>query len=135
MTAFATVLVIVLLLLVGAGLGVLWCRSRHTEPDYSLALHNHRRAMLSAARAGAKVRFEVQVDDWEEAAPEPAMRWRWTVWDADRALTGANDDLRIGVDIPFMLGNAATKGLAIRDATVWVLENIRGGTGGWVIRP
>lgn len=82
------------------------------------AFEAHRDA-LHAARADGR-RFEVLFTDW--GAQYGDMRWRWTIWDADRWLllevdpeTGAK-----GIESPLMLGNAATKPMAEAEALAWL---------------
>lgn len=67
------------------------------------------------------IRYEVIVVDW--GVEEGPMRWRWTVWDADRLLEAQVREVpEIGSKMPFMLGNAPTKSEAVRDAALWVMD-------------
>lgn len=99
------------------------------EPDPEVAIRAAIEGLLSATRGASTMRFEISVDDWGPYAPNPEMRWRWTIWDADRLTLAALEPTApasIGVEIPAMLGNAPTKMKALDDALHWVLEE--GGT-------
>lgn len=80
--------------------------------------------LLMETRNGA-VRYEIEVTDW--GAEHGEMRWRWTIWDADRVLRQAivvAKDLpgqdEEGVLRPYMLGNAPTRPLAEAEALAWM---------------
>lgn len=140
MTTVLTVLVIVVLLAVGAGVGWL-LRGRQfeqtldaalvaaaaEEPDVEAEVRGALEAMLLATRGANPIRFEISLDDWGPV--QGAMRWRWTIWDADRqtlARLESDAAASIGVEIPVMLGNAPTKSSALIAALNWVLDE--GGT-------
>ena len=72
------------------------------------------------------VKYEVMLTDWDGEVPEE-MRWRWTVWDADRyeriyGIPGFDPyvDSVIGCTSPYMLGNAPTEDQARTEAQTWI---------------
>jgi hypothetical protein len=71
------------------------------------------------------VRYGVLFSDWGDLSIR-GMRWRWTVWDADRFLVlvarnNVNALAPEGFETPFMLGNAATRPLAEAEALAWIV--------------
>jgi hypothetical protein len=80
------------------------------------------REVLRQTRGSATWRAEVAIEDW--GVDQGEMRWRWTIWDADRALLVMIDPATqaLGIEIPVMLGNSATKIAALREAVLWVNE-------------
>lgn len=78
---------------------------------------------LREARRGGR-RFEVQLVDFGARHEPPSMRFRWNVWDADRVLRARLVDLdpegKIGVEVPYMVGNASTSDRALVAATAWL---------------
>lgn len=75
--------------------------------------------LLSTLRHGS-VRYEVEFTDWGSGHLD--MRFRWTIWDADRMLVLLADPNAApeGLMIPFMLGNAKTRAMAEAQALGWV---------------
>lgn len=73
----------------------------------------------------AQSRVELVLSDW--GAEHGEMRWRWTLWDADRVMHTILDEEthrlmtpRIGFTSPYMLGNQPTKALAQASALAWM---------------
>jgi hypothetical protein len=68
-------------------------------------------------------RVEIRVSDWTGAVHDPAMSFRWTLWDADRVqrllAEGAEAPVE-GIEVPYHLGNAPTRPLAEAEALAWI---------------
>lgn len=123
-------------------------RLRHDASDVwgralALSRAHHAVSLLAAAREGG-LRYEVHLTD--RGAAEGAMRYRWTVWDADSALRisaydypeppdpaveDADTPVRVdvedpegvlGVESPYMLGDAPTREQAMAEAMAWVQQ-------------
>lgn len=79
--------------------------------------------LLDEARADG-IRYELLVRDWGDEYGD--MRFRWTIFDADRhtravRYVGEPDPQGVeGVEVPYMLGNAATRPLAEAQALAWL---------------
>ena len=106
-----------------------WAALRHREAEvariaqfFDTQQANERRKLLGHMRSTYGWRAEIVLQDW--GAEEGEMRWRWTVWDADRALAVLVDPTTEGpgFNLPVMLGNAPTKYKALNDAVLWVTE-------------
>ena len=82
--------------------------------------HEHELKYLLLGARDESVRYEIETFDWGIEFLD--MRYRWTVWDADRLLAvrvGSSVD-EIGTTVPYMLGNAPTRQEAQAQALVWV---------------
>ena len=119
---------LVFALLVGVAVGGLWER-RETASARVAAV---RKAVGEALRKQAHdlyvettapddtVRYELVVTDFGE--PYGDMRYRWTLWNADAVLAVAAEVAvgQVGIDVPYMLGNAQTWPLAEAEALAWI---------------
>lgn len=113
---------LVVLLALVARRSVQWRRVEQSgrQEDREAFWQYKARTVLQETRDGRPRRYEVTISDWGvERGP---MRYRWAVWDADRHLVIVVDPEadRMGLEIPFMLGNAPTAPMAEAEALAWV---------------
>lgn len=82
---------------------------------------NDAKHLLQISRSDG-VRYEVEFNDWGEEHLD--MRYRWTIWDADRYILMLYFPQSIeGVLVPYMLGNAPTREVAETEAMDWVRKH------------
>jgi hypothetical protein len=132
---------ILFLLLSGAVITILVQQYKLRRAWRVSAAHVARR-LLAEVRGEDKIpRYEIQVTDRGGLEPD-VVRYRWSVWDADHALRDAafptageieptaagepvvvgelDPDGKLGIEVPYMLGDASTYEAAILAADAWV---------------